>query len=448
MSLAGAHTPHVSTTNHFSPTLDLSKCFESEERAIITQEGVKEKRLDEGTPLLRENARTKVHVDTTINTTLLMTIIVVTIGSSFQFGYGTGILNNSEAFIVQYYEARGKTYSLVAWGTTVSCFGIGGLVGSVLGPKVIGRYCGRRTTLLVNNIFLVISSVLMVSAPVWWYQAISRVFMGITAGVATAVVPTYLTEISPVSVRGAVGTSHQVGVTVGILVAQVLSTPSLNLLGSEDRWQWLFLVPVLCGLVEVVVLPFCPESPSYLYSTVGKEAARRALVRLQCEEVADQYLEFIREEVESSADSTGVVNKNGITVRELFADLTLRKQLIVGITVQLMMQFSGIDAVLYYSTKVFYQAEVSDPELATTCLGAINVVVTIFALKWMDTAGRKTLLTYSLIGMFCSYFLLTTSFALKPYLSYMDQLTVAATTGVIVCFAFGPGCIAWFIIAE
>lgn len=73
---------------------------------------------------------------------------------------------------------------------------------------------------------------------------------------------------------------------------------------------------------------------------------------------------------------------------------------------------------------------------------------TVFAVKFMDTAGRKTLLLYSWVGMFCSYLLLTFSFILKPYLAYMDQLSVVATTGVIIFFAFGPGCIAWFIIAE
>ena len=66
----------------------------------------------------------------------------------------------------------------------------------------------------------------------------------------------------------------------------------------------------------------------------------------------------------------------------------------------------------------------------------------------MDTAGRKTLLLYSWVGMFCSYLLLTSSFILKNHVPYMDQLSVLATTGVIIFFAFGPGCIAWFIIAE
>jgi SP family facilitated glucose transporter-like MFS transporter 1 len=57
------------------------------------------------------------------------------------------------------------------------------------------------------------------------------------AGIATAVVPTYFSELSPISIRGAVGTMHQLGITVGIVILQWLSTPSLNIFGSEEKWQ-------------------------------------------------------------------------------------------------------------------------------------------------------------------------------------------------------------------
>ena len=96
-----------------------------------------------------------------------------------------GVMNNSEQFIVQYFHDQGKEYTLVEWGTTVSCYGVGGLIGAVLGPKVLGRFVGRRATLLINNVFLIASSLLIALAPQWWYQALGRVFVGIVAGIAT-----------------------------------------------------------------------------------------------------------------------------------------------------------------------------------------------------------------------------------------------------------------------
>jgi sugar porter (SP) family MFS transporter len=325
-------------------------------------------------------------------------------------------MNNSRKFIMDYFHDEGKEYTLLEWGTTVSCYGAGGLIGSILGPKVIGMFVGRKATLLINNIFLFISSYLIAFAEFWWWQAIGRIFVGIVAGVATAVVPSYLAEISPISMRGGISTIHQLAITIGILLSQFLSTPSLHILGTEEEWKWLFAVPVFCGLIQLAVLPFCPESPSYLYMNNERAAARRSIVRLQSESFADKYLGYIEEETKSSVDG------QSMSIWELFAERSLRKQLVVGVTVQLMMQFSGIDAVFYYSTMVFQEASVADPELATTCLGVVNVIVTIFAVKYMDSAGRKTLLRYSWMGMCTSYFMLTLSFILKPYLNYMDQV--------------------------
>ncbi|CAB9514104.1 family 2, facilitated glucose transporter member [Seminavis robusta] len=460
MSLSAAHSPKLGMSGSFGSSHCLTQ---AEEANLKLHRKTYSLPKDENSPLLppskkppspssvkdielgQDSPRQK--KDARLSKSLLTTIVVVTIGSSLQFGYGTGVMNNSEDIIMEYFQDQGKGYAVIQWSTTVSCYGIGGLVGSLLGPKVIGAYCGRRATLLINNIFLVISSLLIALAPQWWYQAIGRIFVGIVAGIATAVVPTYFSEISPIAIRGAVGTMHQLGITVGILLSQALSTPSLNMLGSQDKWQWLFAVPVFCGLLEVIVLPFCPESPSYLYTTQGKEAARQALTQLQSEAVADEYLGYIEEEIMgANSDNNGGI----MSIRELFRDRKLRKQLIVGITVQLMMQFSGIDAVFYYSTSVFKQAGVSDPALATTSLGIVNVIVTIFAVKFMDSAGRKTLLTYSWCGMCASFMTLTASFILKENynVDYMDQLSVMAMTGVIIFFAFGPGCVAWFIIAE
>jgi len=481
MALSGSHEPKLSMTSSFGSMLSLADRTESDigvdggqlmhplrrspprpKRAAAARSPAvgAGKGMIETSPLLgkKRNGDQNVGGDApppppllsrsppeSLNATLLVTIFAITIGSSLQFGYGTGVMNNSEAFILDYFHNRGKEYTLMEWGTTVSCYGAGGLVGSFVGPKVIGNYVGRKATLLINNAFLLLSSYLIAFAPEWWYQAVGRVFVGIVAGIATAVAPTYLAEISPVEVRGAISTMHQLAITVGILISQFLSTPSLNLLGSEEKWQWLFLVPVLCGLVQVIVLPFCPESPSYLYMTKGEAASRNALVRLQSEAVADVYLGYIEEEVsavqqqkqqqqqqqqqqklqDNNAGEDAGSEASGMTILELFLDRSLRKQLVVGVTVQLMMQFSGIDAVFYYSTSVFYQANVSDPEFATTCLGIVNVLVTVVAVRFMDTAGRKTLLTYSWIGMCASYVTLTFSFILKPYVGFMDQVRIA-----------------------
>lgn len=52
---------------------------------------------------------------------------------------------------------------------------------------------------------------------------VGRFIVGLHSGLSTGFVPMYVEEISPTSLRGAMGTLHQLGVVIGILVAQVRS---------------------------------------------------------------------------------------------------------------------------------------------------------------------------------------------------------------------------------
>ena len=414
--------------------------------------------------------------------TLLVTIVLVTVGWSFQFGYGTGVLNNSHYCITKSLESQTHTpYTLVQWGAVVSAYGLGGLVGSWLGPYgSASPHVGRKGILLLTNVLLLVPScLLMIHTTSWKGHWISRLGVGMVAGVATTVVPMFLSEIAPLHCRGAISTTHQLAITIGIVVSQVFSTPSISWSfvsnnqkqndidnsdknGVSDSWKSLFVLPMVCGLVPCILLPFCPESPSYLLC-VRKDwkSARRAIVQFQSEQVADQVLEILQheqEQKETDKDTIGssttleghktllMVESNeekkeshdddpeSVTAPQstpsssssssfttvsipqlLFHERSLHKQLLVGIVVQLMMQFSGIDAVFYYSTLVFQGANVHNPELATSFLGIVNVIITIGALIVMDSAGRKTLLQYSWMGMSTSYVILTLSFVIKTF---------------------------------
>ncbi|KAL7529530.1 hypothetical protein ACHAWF_003015 [Thalassiosira exigua] len=304
MSLASLHSPKLSLTSSFGSSLNLAENFDESEiwqiysykKSLSFKKSPKIQNQHplvpgEKTPLIDTTAEAAdaatillLQEKESVSVALFVTVLVVTLGSSFQFGYGTGVMNNSEAFMLDFFHHKGIYYTLVGWSITVSCYGIGGLLGSIIGPEGIGRYCGRKATLLYNNIFLLISSYMIISARAWWHQAIGRIFVGIVAGVATAVVPTYFSELSPIGIRGAVGTMHQLGITVGIVISQWLSTPSLNIFGSEEEWKNLFVVPVIFGLLQCAVLPFCPESPSYLYQTEGREFAKKSLQRLQSDD--------------------------------------------------------------------------------------------------------------------------------------------------------------------
>ena len=352
-------------------------------------------------------------------------------------------LNNLDTIVPNSLAASGTPVSPTDWSAIVSGFGIGGLLGCAAATQLCQQF-GRKTVLLLNNIFVVSSSLLFIFGASWSAFFAVRVLVGIAAGIATGVVPLYLSEICPSSARAAVGTAHQLGIAFGLLLSQVLTTPELCSLGGVSSWRGVFLVPMACAILEVLVLPFCPESPAYLYKTLGSSAALSSLATLQSAPSASGSLDLLRCEMVDRGFSS-------YSVPRLFQATELRKQLVVGLAIQVSVQLSGIDAIFYYSTLVFRHAGLAQAELASTSLGLVNVAMTLVAIWAMYRAGRRVLLLCGWLGMCAAYLLLT--YALVGAQSgatsvVTHYLAVVAMGFVLVAFAIGPGSVAWFVIAE
>ena len=88
-----------------------------------------------------------------------------------------------------------------------------------------------------------------------------------TAGLNTSLVPMYISEIAPLNLRGGLGTVNQLAVTVGLLTGQVLGVDYL--LGTDDGWPYLLGIAVFPSILQLLLLPWCPESPRYLLITKG-----------------------------------------------------------------------------------------------------------------------------------------------------------------------------------
>ena len=84
----------------------------------------------------------------------------------------------------------------------------------------------------------------------------------------------YISEIAPLTLRGGLGTINQLAVTVGLLVSQILGVESL--LGTDTGWPYLLGISLFPSVLQLALLPICPESPRYLLITKQQEQAARA----------------------------------------------------------------------------------------------------------------------------------------------------------------------------
>ena len=88
----------------------------------------------------------------------------------------------------------------------------------------------------------------------------------------------YISEISPLTLRGGLGTVNQLAVTVGLLLSQILGIEKL--LGTDDGWPYLLGLALTPSILQLLLLPICPESPRYLLITKKQEHLARAGKRL------------------------------------------------------------------------------------------------------------------------------------------------------------------------
>ncbi|XP_040583333.1 solute carrier family 2, facilitated glucose transporter member 1 isoform X2 [Lepeophtheirus salmonis] len=372
-----------------------------------------------------------------------------------QFGYNTGVINAPETVIEKFirfayrqrYDGQNMTYeaSTFLYAIAVAIFALGGMCGGFMGGMIANKL-GRKGGLLFNNFIGVFGACSMGSAKFaesYELLIVGRFLIGVNCGLNTSLVPMYISEIAPLNLRGGLGTVNQLAVTVGLLISQILGVEGL--LGTDDNWPFLLGIAIFPSILQIVLLPFCPESPRYLLITKQQEAeARSALKKLRNSiDIEDDIAEMRAEEQAQHAEAK-------ITMFELLRSPTLRLPLLIAIVMQLSQQLSGINAVFYYSTNLFITTGLTEThaKYATIGIGSVMVIMTLISIPLMDRSGRRTLHLYGLGGMFIFSIFITISFLVKELVAWIWWLSVISTLFYVVFFAVGPGSIPWMITAE
>ncbi|XP_036617352.1 solute carrier family 2, facilitated glucose transporter member 3 [Trichosurus vulpecula] len=386
-----------------------------------------------------------------VTCSLLFAVGIAAIGS-FQFGYNTGVINAPEQiikdFINQTLEERNQEpvseFLLTSlWSLAVAIFSVGGMIGSFSVGLLVNRFGRRNSMLIVNSLALIGGALLgfAKSAKSVEMLILGRLVIGLFCGLSTGLVPIYIGEVSPTNFRGAFGTLHQLGIVVGILVAQIFG---LNfLMGTESLWPLLLGFTVIPTVLQSVALPLCPESPRFLLiNKMEEDQARTILEKLWGTRDVD------RDVNEMKIESAKMAQEKKPTVLDLFRTPSYRQPIIIAIMLQLSQQLSGINAVFYYSTGIFTDAGVKEPIYATVGAGAVNVLFTVVSLFLVERAGRRTLHLLGLGGMTFCTIVMVVAMSLKSAHAWMSYMSIVAIFGYVAFFEIGPGPIPWFIVAE
>uniref|UniRef100_A0A4X1W6C5 Solute carrier family 2 member 1 n=1 Tax=Sus scrofa TaxID=9823 RepID=A0A4X1W6C5_PIG len=136
----------------------------------------------------------------------------------------------NQTWLHRYGESISPATLTTLWSLSVAIFSVGGMIGSFSVGLFVNRF-GRRNSMLMMNLLAFISAVLMGFSKLgksFEMLILGRFIIGVYCGLTTGFVPMYVGEVSPTALRGALGTLHQLGIVVGILIAQVSPQPQLQ----------------------------------------------------------------------------------------------------------------------------------------------------------------------------------------------------------------------------
>ncbi|EQC31526.1 hypothetical protein SDRG_10700 [Saprolegnia diclina VS20] len=363
----------------------------------------------------------------------------VALMSAFQFGYNTGVTGALNPNVIFPDDVKTPDQKSFEWSICVSVWAIGGPLGSIVAGNLSQKY-GRKKTLILDCFLFIFSGALMACAVNIYWLILGRFLVGFAAGIVSVVVPLYLGELAPPNLRGALGTGYQFGVVLGILAADIMafgfSDYSTGI--AHPGWRFMFGFTIIPAFLQLALASFLTESPRWLLTQNKPKEAAEILRRLRG--TTDVY-----EEIDSICSASDNEN-SGMTMWQVLGDKSIRFPLIVGVTLQIAQQLSGINAVMFYASSFFQGVHLSNPLVGTTLVGVVNVVSTGVALVLMDTAGRRPLLLWSCGGMILSCVVLT--LGLWQLLPYYEMVSVGGVMLFVWFFEIGLGPIPWLIVAE
>ncbi|OQV15801.1 Solute carrier family 2, facilitated glucose transporter member 3 [Hypsibius exemplaris] len=415
-------------------------------------------------------------------TTLFFSACVATLGTWYTAGYFNCALNVPQAYVIswiRHVECRrhenheNHTENYILWcgplteyeeslvlrdnvklntiWSIINSIVAAGLIVSAFSFSCFMKRFGLKGTIYIASASHLTGSLLaaLISAvEVYELLIVGRLLCGFAEGLTGMGAVMYVSEITPVKLRGAFGTIPMVMLVLGFLTANALGLPML--LGTKERWPILLALQSIPVIIMCICLPFCPDSPRQLFLMKGdKIGAEKTLIWLRKNaDVQDELAAMQRElEMQNKGEIGPPVPLFGI-----FKDQYLRYIFGICAVPMAVKQFSGYVCVMYYSTSIFRKAGLDHlySAYASLAMWLVYLTFSLISMSLVDRLGRRVMLLLSHSGMMVGMSLFTVFMVLSGQYA-VDWAKYACIGSIFLWMAFyttGSSSVSWFLPSE
>lgn len=393
----------------------------------------------------------------------LLSIVLVAVLGGLLFGYDTAVISGADRGLQAFFlGADDFVYTDFLHGFTSSSALIGCIIGSALSGWLASSL-GRKRSLVVAGVLFFVSALGSMYPECLFFEDgkptfsllmafnVYRIIGGIGVGLASAICPMYIGEVSPSRIRGMLVSWNQFAIIFGQLVVYFVNflilgehtNPIIESIGEgvnqvmpgSDPWSittgWRYMFgseAVPAGLFTVLIC-FVPETPRYLVSIGEDERALGILSRINGADEARLILSDIKATITAKTE-------------KLFSYGYLC--IFIGVMLSVFQQIVGINAVLYYAPRIFGDMGMTNPMVNTVVMGVVNILFTLVAVFTVEKLGRKPLLISGSLGMAVGAFGVALTFGHQG----LEMLTMISIMVYAASFMFSWGPICWVLIAE
>lgn len=393
----------------------------------------------------------------------LLSIVCVAVLGGLLFGYDTAVISGAEKGLQAFFLGAEDFYYSDAWhGFTCASALIGCIIGSAV-SGLLASGLGRKKSLFLAGCLFFVSALGSMEPEFLVFSHgepsfslmimfnIYRIIGGVGVGLASAICPMYIGEVSPSNIRGMLVSWNQFAIIFGQLLVYFINflilgsnaNPVLDLVNGTYQimnpeasawtvatgWRYMFGSEAVPAGLFALLICFVPESPRYLVMTGRDDAATRILTRINGRTQALAIIQDIRNTI---VERTERLFSYGFIC------------IFVGIMLSVFQQAVGINAVLYYAPRIFHDMGMENPMVQTVIMGVVNITFTLVAIFTVEKWGRKPLLITGSIGMGIGALCVALTFGNAAY-STLTMLSIMLYSASFM-MSWGPIC--WVLIAE